>query len=104
MSDYQHYILIGNKRYPYTVAPTRQYTTIVCKEAGLKLRVPNDQVPQVLGELAKQIIQNRQVGEAQSEVLRFRVTPSEKADIEQAAMDAGYSNVSAYLRAKALGE
>lgn len=103
-NDIQHYVLIGNKRYGYTMAPTRQYTTIVCKEAGLKLRVPNEQVPQVLGELAKQIIQNRQVGEAQSEVLRFRVTPTEKAEIEEAAMKAGYNNVSAYLRARALGE
>ena len=106
MSDIQHYVLIGNKRYGYTMAPTKTqgYTTINCKEAGLKLRVPNDQVPAVLGELAKQIIAARQVGEAQSEVLRFRVTPTEKAEIEQAAMDAGFNSVSAYLRAQALGE
>jgi len=88
------------------MAPTkaRGYTTINCKEAGLKLRVPNDQVPQVLGELAKQIIANRQQNEAQSEVLRFRATPSERAAIEQSAIKEGYANVSAYLRAKALGE
>ena len=106
MSDnIQHYVLIGNKRYGYTMVPkSKGYTTINCKEAGLKLRVPNDQVPQVLGELAKQIIANRQQGEAQSEVLRFRTTPSERAAIEQSAMKEGYTNVSAYLRAKALGE
>ena len=106
MSDnIQHYVLIGNKRYGYTMAPAARsqgYTTINCKEAGLKLRVPNEQVPQVLGELAKQIINSRTATEAQSEVLRFRVTPSEKLEIEQSAMDAGFTNVSAYLRAVAL--
>jgi hypothetical protein len=30
------------------------------------------------------------------------VTPTEKREIEQAAMEAGYDNVSAYLRNKAL--
>jgi len=104
MSNIQHYILIGNKRYGYTMAPAKQYTTIVVKEAGLKLRVPNDQVPQVLGELARQIIANRDVAEAQSEVLRFRVTPTEKQQIEQAAIEAGFNSVSAYLRNVAVGE
>ena len=98
MSNIQHYILIGNKRYGYTMAPARQYTTIVVKEAGLKLKVPNEQVPQVLAELARQIIANRETAEAQSEVLRFRVTPSEKQQIESAAIEAGFSSVSAYLR------
>lgn len=100
----QHYILIGNKRYGYTMAPAKQYTTIVVKEAGLKLRVPNDQVPQVLGELARQIIANRETTEVQSELLRFRVTPTEKQQIEQAAISAGFNSVSAYLRNVALEE
>ena len=102
MSNIQHYILIGNKRYGYTVAPTKQMTTIVVKEAGIKLRVPNDRVPQVLGELARQIIAQRQQSEAQSEVLRFRVTPSEKQQIEEQATSNGFNNVSAYLRSVAV--
>lgn len=102
MSEIRHYILVGNKRYDYTMAPAQRYTTIVCKGAGIRVRVPNEQVPQVLGELARQIVASREESEAQSEVLRFRVTPTEKREIEQAAMEAGYDNVSAYLRNKAL--
>jgi len=88
------------------MAPTkaRGYTTINCKQAGLKLRVPNEQVPQVLGELARQIIANKEQGESQSEVLRFRVTPAEKQQIEQKAHDDGFENVSSYLRYVAVGE
>ena len=82
MSEVRHYILVGNKRYDYTMVPAQRYTTIVCKGAGIRVRVPIVQVPQVLGELAREILSSR----------------------EQAAMEAGFDNVSAYLRNKALGE
>lgn len=102
MTDIRHYILVGNKRYHYTMAPARSYTTIVCDGAGISVRVPNEQVPVVLGELARHIISAREQGDAQSEVLRFRVSPAEKQRIERSAMESGYANVSAYLRAVAL--
>ncbi len=98
-----HYILVGNKRYEYTLQPKREYTTIICEGAGIRAQFPNEQVPTVLAELAKAIMQARQDVEAQSEVIRFRVTPTEKQLMEKRAMALGYENMSAYLRAVALG-
>jgi len=53
-------------------------TTIICEGAGIRAQFPNEQVPIILAELAKAIMQAKQEVEAQSEVIRFRVTPTEK--------------------------
>ena len=104
MAIIKHYILVGNKRYDYTLEPARSHTTIVCRGANLNQRFSNDQIPAVLTQLAREIMLARSEAAAQSEVMRFRVTPDEKQMIEQRALDAGFDNVSAYLRYVALGE
>ena len=99
-----HYILVGNKRYEYTLQPKAQTTTIICEGAGIRAQFPNEQVPVVLAELAKAIMQAKREVEAQSEVIRFRVTPTEKQLMEKRALALGFKNMSAYLRAVALGK
>jgi hypothetical protein len=99
-----HYILVGNKRYAYSLLPTKDNTTIICEGAGIRAQFPNEQVPVVLAELAKAILNTRQELEAQSEVMRFRVTPTEKRMMEKRAHALGYKNMSSYLRAVALGK
>lgn len=99
-----HYILVGNKRYEYQLRPAKDNTTIICEGAGIRASFPNEQVPTVLAELAKAIVAAKQEAEAQSEVMRFRVTPSEKQLMEKRALALGFPNMSAYLRAVALGK
>ena len=99
-----HYILVGNKRYEYSLQPAKGSTTIICEGAGIRAQFPNEQVPLVLAQLAKEIMHARQEVEAQSEVLRFRVTPSEKQMMEKRALALGFKNMSSYLRAVALGK
>jgi len=48
-------------------------------------------------------MQAKQEVEAQSEVIRFRVTPTEKQMMEKRALALGFKNMSSYLRAVALG-
>ena len=98
-----HYILVGNKRYEYTLQPKSQYTTIICDGAGIRAQFPNEQVPIVLAELSKAILQAKQELESQSETMRFRVTPTEKKMMEKRAHALGFKNMSSYLRAVALG-
>jgi len=99
-----HYILVGNKRYEYSLQPSRSTTTIICEGAGIRAQFANEDVPIVLAELAKAIMQAKQEVEAQSEVVRFRVTPTEKQLMEKRAHALGFENMSSYLRAVALGK
>ena len=104
MTSITHYILVGNKRYEYTLKPKGQTTTIICEGAGVRAQFPNEEVPQILTHLAKQIMIAKKEAESQSEVLRFRVTPNEKQLMERRAMALGYENMSTYLWAVALGK
>lgn len=99
-----HYILVGNKRYEYTLQPQKQHTTIICDAAGIRNQFKNEEVPQILAELAKVIIQAKQESDAQSEVVRFRVSANEKQLMERRALALGFENLSTYLRAAALGK
>ena len=104
MSVEKHYIIIGNRRYGYTIRPARKVTTIICRDANIDQRVPNDEIPHMLAQLPRIIeAQLRSLQTvAQNQVLRFRVSESEKAQIEENAVAAGYESVSAYLRDIAL--
>lgn len=106
MSVRKHYVIIGNRRHGYTLRPSRRVTVLVCKSADIDARFPNDEIPRILAELPQRILEQRQreAREQQSEVLRFRVTPTEKQRVEQRAYEAGFDTVSAYLRAVALEE
>ena len=80
---------------------------LVCESADIRERFPNDEIPRILAQLPR-LISDRAAAlreeEAQSEVLRFRVTPNEKRRIEEVALAAGFDTVSAYLRAVALND
>ncbi len=101
----KHYVVVGNRRYEYVLEPARSYTVLVCEGAGINKRYSNSEIPAVLADLPNIIIKfiERQNGQAQTEALRFRVTPAEKEKIAMDAYNAGFSSISAYLRAKVLG-
>lgn len=103
MSVRKHYIIIGNQRHGYTLQPARKVTMVICKSANIEAQYPNDEIPALLAGLPQTIEHYAGVStEPQTQVLRFRATESEKDQIEQNAYDAGYENVSAYLRDTAL--
>lgn len=104
MAERTHYIIIGNRRFGYTLQPARKVTTLICKSANIEARFPNDEIPRILAELPQRIFEryNDAVQEPQTEVLRFRVTDTEKETIINNASEAGYTSVSAYLRDRAL--
>lgn len=104
MSIRKHYIIIGNRRHGYTLVPARKATTLICRSANIEARYPNDEIPRILSELPRLIVQQRSLSTdaPQTEVVRFRVSEDERAQIEHNAFEAGYENISAYLRDVAL--
>ncbi len=99
----KHYIVVGNRKYEYILEPARTRTTLVCEGAGIRQKYLNSEIPAILANLPSIIINlTEQQSEVQSEALRFRVTPSEKEQIARDAYEAGFSSMSAYLRAKVL--
>jgi len=104
MSVQKHYIIIGNRRHGYTIKPARKVTLLICESANIAARFPNDEIPNILAELPRIILEQYDTleSEPQNEVLRFRVSETEKGQIEENAYNAGYEYVSAYLRDVAL--
>ena len=101
----KHFVLIGKKRYDYELQPARRFTILAIKELGIEERIPNEELPQILLRLHELIMRAKEEEDAnkQSEVMRFRVSPEEKQEIERLAYENGFESVSAYIRAVALG-
>ncbi len=101
----KHFVLIGKKKYDYELQPTRKFTLLVVRELGIEERVPNEDLPKILLKLHELIRQAKEEDDSQkqSEVMRFRVSPDEKQEIERLAYENGFESVSAYIRAVAVG-
>ena len=104
MSVRRHYIIIGNRRHGYTLQPARNVTMLICESENISARFPNSEIPNILAELPRIILEQytEDSNEPQTQVLRFRVSETEKDQIEHNAYEAGYEYVSAYLRDVAL--
>ncbi len=101
----KHVIVIGKKKYDYELQPARRFTVLVLRELGIEERVPNEELPKILLKLPEIIMRSREdESSKQSEVMRFRVSPEEKTEIERMAFENGFESVSAYIRAVALGK
>jgi len=100
MSTQKHYIIIRNQRYGYTLHPMLKVTRLVCRSANIEERFPNNEIPRILSELPSRINEHLSgvTNAQQTEVIRFRVSPQEREEIEDNAIDAGYDTLSAYLR------
>ncbi len=101
----KHVIVIGKKKYDYELQPARRFTVLVLRELGIEEKVPNEELPKILLKLPEIIMRSREdESSKQSEVMRFRVSPEEKSEIERMAFENGFESVSAYIRAVALGK
>lgn len=100
----KHYITINNKKYHYILKPAQKGTTLVeCKAANIKQEFPNEDVPELLNDLPNLILAEKKYKKQQSEMIRFRISPEDKKQIEKIAVKKGYNSISGYLRDLALG-
>ena len=105
MKNIKHYITINNKKYFYTLNPAKKNTTFAeCKEANIKQEFLNEDIPELLNDLPNLILAEKKYKKQQSELIRFRVSPEDKENIEKKAVKKGYTSVSGYLRDLALGK
>lgn len=100
----KHYITINNKKYFYTLRKIDKNTTFVqCEAANMAQEFLNADIPNLLNDLPQLILAEKNYHKQQSEMIRFRVTPEDKKQIEKQALKKGYHSVSGFLRDLALG-
>ena len=104
MEPYKHTITINNKKYSYTIKPIDKKTIhFECPSIGMSQRFLIEDLPDLLLHLPETILDITALQRQYKEVIRFRVSAQEKKEIQKRAIKAGYSTVSSFLRALALG-
>lgn len=101
----QHFIIVQNKRYPYTLQPIdKEVTFVECEDANIAQEFLNEDIPNLLIDLPHLVLAEKKYRADQSEVIRFRINARDKKNIEKRALKEGYKNVSSFLRALALSK
>lgn len=98
-------ITVQNKKYEYTLSPikgTGEVVRFVCKAAKIDQEFLAEDIPALMFDLPALIVAEKKHSASQSEVVRFRVSSTDKKKIEQKAIAKGYDSVSDYLRAIAV--
>ncbi len=96
-------LTIKNKIYPYTLEKVDSLSVrVVCKAANIDQEFLKEDVSDVLIDLPNLLISELSYQKDHSEVIRFRISPIDKKNIEKKAVKNGYSTVSGYLRDLAL--
>jgi hypothetical protein len=97
-------ITIKNKVYPYTLEKTKSGNIhFVSKDACLDQEFLPEDLSEIILDLPNLIIAEQDYERKQSDVIRFRVSGTDKARIEKRAIEKGYDSVSGYVRDLALG-
>ena len=96
-------ITINNKKYSYSLEEKKNNLIFVeCKDANIAQYFLAEDVPGLLIDLPNLIIAEKEHRKKQSEVIRFRISSSDKSKIEKKAIKEGYRSVSDYMRHLAL--
>ena len=97
-------VTVNNKKHSYRLEKRKKGTIFFqCKDANIFQEFPAEDVANLLIDLPNLIIAEKEHKKMQSEVIRFRVSPSDKSKIDKRAVKKGYSSTSEYLRHLALG-
>ena len=97
-------ITINNKKHSYSLEKKKNNLIFVeCKDANIAQCFLAEDVPSLLMDLPNLIIAEKEHNKKQSEVIRFRISSSDKSKIEKRAIKEGYRSVSDYIRHLALG-
>jgi hypothetical protein len=100
----QHYVIVGNKKYNYSLSPiNKRVTFFECKAACIGQEFLNSDLAALIFDLPNLIIAEKEYQKKQSDVIRFRIKPEEKKAIEKKAVKAGFATISSFLRHLALG-
>lgn len=105
MSGTTSSITIQNKKYDYTVKSSKEGTAVihfVCKAAKIDQDFLAEDIASLIIDLPQLIVAQRTFEANQSEVVRFRVSATDKKNIEKQAAANGFDSVSDYLRSVAL--
>ena len=101
-SSIQHCITLNNKKYAYSLRPSDTATWLECAAANISQPFPNEDIPALLNDLPELILAEKAYNKRQNELIRFRVSPDDKKEIEKKALKKGYTSVSHFLRDLAL--
>jgi len=104
MSPFKHSVTINNKKYEYIIKPiNKKLVFFECPGARISQKFEAEDIPELLVDLPDIILSIIEFDKKQNNVIRFRVSSEEKNAIQKKAVKAGYSTISAFLRALALG-
>lgn len=99
----KHSVTVNNRKYFYILKKVDKSTTFVsCEAANIAQEFLNADIPELLNDLPELILAEKKYKKQQSEMIRFRVSPEDKKEIEKLAFKKGYASVSSFLRALAL--
>lgn len=94
-------IIVGRKKYPYTLMPLKgDITHLKCEAAGIDQKFANEDLLATIVGLPNSILEQQKWEKEQ--VLRFRCNAEERRAIEKRAIQKRFPTISAYLRALAL--
>jgi hypothetical protein len=97
-----HHVTVKNRRYTYHLERVDGETVHVsCPAAGIDQDFAKEDIAELLEDLPQWIV-DFQEQKAKEAVMRFRVSPEQKKEIEKKAHARGFDSVSAYLRHRAL--
>ncbi len=92
-------ITVNNKKYNYSLEEKKKGVVFVeCKDANIAQEFLAEDVARLIIDLPNLIIAEKEHNKKQSEVIRFRVSSTDKNKIEKKAIKEGYSSVSDYMR------
>ena len=92
-------ITIGRKKHSYTIEKKRMGQIYVeCRDANIAQNFLAEDVPGLLVDLPNLITAEKNYAIKNSEVVRFRISPEDKAKIERNAVKSGYNSLSDYMR------
>ncbi len=94
---------VNNKKYNYSLEEKKGGVIFFeCKDANIAQDFLDEDIASLLIDLPNLIIAEKEHVKKQSEVIRFRISPTDKNKIEKKAVKEGYNSISDYMRHLAL--
>jgi hypothetical protein len=104
MKPFKHTITVKNRKHEYFITPVdKKWVFFECPAGGIAQRFLAEDIMPLLIDLPGLILNEINYQKTQSEIIRFRISPEDKKEIEKRAIKNGYPTISAFLRGLALG-
>ncbi len=97
-------VTIKQKVYHYTLEKTQAGAIrMISKDAKIDQEFLTEDVSELILDIPSLIIAEQKYVQTSSDVIRFHVTTQDRKKIEKRAVAKGYTSISSYVRAVALG-